>query len=291
MERLAETVALELGELRVSVLNDGFQRLDGGAMFGVVPKPLWERKIAPDDRNRIRLALRCLLVETPEGPLLVDTGIGAKEEVLDPKFCDIYGVTREGGLLAELAALGVAPAAVRLVVNTHLHFDHCGGNTSLDASGAVVPTFPNARYVAVRGEWEDALNATERSRASYRSHNFLPLERTGQLELVEPGTTIAPGIAYEHAPGHTRFHQCVRIAGGGEAALFCADLVPTAAHLPYPYIMAYDLYPLDTLATKKRLLTRAAREGWRLILEHEPGCPVGRVRVDDRGALHWQADV
>jgi glyoxylase-like metal-dependent hydrolase (beta-lactamase superfamily II) len=290
VEKLQETVALELGDLRVTVLNDGFQRLDGGAMFGVVPKPLWERRMTPDERNRIRLALRCLLVETPAGPLVVDTGIGPKEEVRDPRFCDIYGVEREGGLVAELAALGVAPGDVRVVVNTHLHFDHCGGNTSLREGGAIVPTFPNARYVAVRGEWEDALHATERSRASYRADNFLPLEQLGRVELVEPDAEIVPGVSFEHAPGHTRFHQGVRLTGGGETALFCADLVPTAAHLPYPYIMAYDLYPLDTLATKKRLLSRAAREGWRLILEHEPGFPVGRIRQDERGALHWQSD-
>jgi glyoxylase-like metal-dependent hydrolase (beta-lactamase superfamily II) len=283
------TTALELGELRVTVLNDGFQRLDGGAMFGVVPKPLWERKISPDERNRIRLALRCLLVETPAGPVVVDTGIGPKEESRDPKFCDIYGVEREVGLVAELAALGVAPEDVRVVANTHLHFDHCGGNTSLDERGTVVPTFPNARYIVVRGEWEDALHTTERNRASYRLDNFVPLEGAARLELVEPGAEIVPGVRFEHAPGHTRFHQCVRLEGGGETALFCADLAPTASHLPYPYIMAYDLYPLDTLATKKRILPRAAREGWRMILEHEPGFPVGRLREDDRGALHWQA--
>jgi glyoxylase-like metal-dependent hydrolase (beta-lactamase superfamily II) len=291
VEKLQTTSSLDLGGLRVTVLNDGFQRLDGGAMFGIVPRPLWERRLAPDERNRIRLALRCLLVETPSGPLLVDTGIGAKEEVRDPRFCDIYGVERDPGLLGELAALGVAADDVRVVVNTHLHFDHCGGNTSLADGEALVPTFPNARYVMVRGEWEDALHATERSRASYRLDNFVPLQGASRVDLVEPGAEIVPGVAFEPAPGHTRHHQAVRLEGGGGTALFCADLVPTASHLPYPYIMAYDLYPLDTLATKKRLLSRAAREGWRLILEHEPGVPVGRIREDERGALHWQPDV
>ncbi|MFN2384070.1 MAG: MBL fold metallo-hydrolase [Gemmatimonadota bacterium] len=286
----AERPVLDLGSWRVTVLNDGFQRLDGGAMFGVVPKPLWERRIPADDRNRIRLALRCLLLEGPGGPALVDTGIGSKEAVLDPKFCDIYGVERPRGLLAELSDMGVEPPDVRVVINTHLHFDHCGGNTTLDGQGAVVPTFPRARYVAVAGEWDDALAATERNRASYRSDNFLPVEAAGQLEQVEPGTEVLAGVRYVPAPGHTRFHQCVRVDGGGQAALFCADLVPTASHLPYPYIMAYDLFPLDSLATKKRLLPQAAREGWRLVLEHEPGPPVGRLTLDERQALRWAAE-
>lgn len=281
-----ERPVLELGELRVTVLNDGFQRLDGGAMFGVVPRPLWERRISPDERNRVRVALRCLLVETPAGVMLVDTGIGPKEEARDPKFCDIYGVERESGLVAELARLGVEPGDVRLVADTHLHFDHCGGNTSLDARGAVVPTFPNARYVCVRGEWEAANHPNERNRASYRPDNFRPLAELDVLELLEPGADLAPGVRFVHAPGHTRFHQCVRIEGGGEVALFCADLVPTAAHVALPYIMAYDLYPMETLETKRRLLSEAAREGWRLILQHEPDPPVGRVELDGTG-FRW----
>jgi glyoxylase-like metal-dependent hydrolase (beta-lactamase superfamily II) len=282
-------IALELGPLRVSILNDGFQRLDGGAMFGVVPKPLWERKIVPDERNRIRLALRCLLLETAAGPALVDTGIGPKEEARDPKFCDIYGVERGAGLVGELAALGLEPADIRVVINTHLHFDHCGGNTRLDEGGTVVPTFPNARHLVVRGEWEDALSPTERNRASYRPDNFVPLAEAGLIEWADPGAEVLPGVSLVHAPGHTRYHQCVRLEGGGEVALFCADLVPTAAHLPYPYIMGYDLYPLETLTTKKRLMPLALREGWRLLLEHEPGPPVGWVEGDE-SAPRWRPD-
>ena len=287
VQGLQTAPAIELGELRVTVLNDGWQRLDGGAMFGVVPKPLWERRIAPDERNRIRLALRCLLVETERGLALVDTGIGAKEEARDPKFCDIYGVERESGLPAELAARGIEPGDVRLVVNTHLHFDHCGGNTTLDERGEVVPTFPNARYVVVGGEWDDALDANERNRASYRTDNFLPLESAGVVERVGPGARILPGVSFVHAPGHTRHHQCVKLEGGGRTLLFMADLAPTASHLAYAYIMGYDLYPMDTLATKKRILPHAAREGWRLVLEHEPEAPVGRVELDERAAPRW----
>ncbi|MBA2565787.1 MAG: MBL fold metallo-hydrolase [Gemmatimonadetes bacterium] len=278
---------LELGDIRVTVLNDGFQRLDGGAMFGVVPKPLWERRIAPDERNRIRLALRCLLLEGPGGPVLVDTGIGSKEQARDSRFCDIYGVEREGGLLAELDALGLAPEDVRLVVNTHLHFDHCGGNTRLGPDGSVVPTFPNARYVVVRGEWQDAMAPSERNRASYLRDNFVPPQQAGLLDLVAPGSVLSPGVQFVHAPGHTRFHQCVRIDGGAGTALFCADLVPTASHIPYPYIMAYDLYPMETLGTKKSLLPEAAGEGWRIVLEHEPENPVGRLQPEERGGFGW----
>jgi glyoxylase-like metal-dependent hydrolase (beta-lactamase superfamily II) len=258
-------------------------------MFGVVPRPLWERRMAPDERNRIRLALRCLLVEGPAGPMLVDTGIGPKERDRDPRFWDIYGIERNGGIEAGLAARGLTPADIRVVLNTHLHFDHAGGNTVLDARGEPVPAFPNARYVAVRGEWEDALRPTERSRASYRPDDFVPVQRAGVLDLVEPGAAVVPGVALEPAPGHTRFHQCVKLEGGGATALFCADLVPTAAHVPYPYIMAYDLYPLETLATKKRLLSHAAREGWTLLLEHEPGEAVGVVEEDGRGGVRWRA--
>jgi glyoxylase-like metal-dependent hydrolase (beta-lactamase superfamily II) len=288
LQRVQERLALDLAGLRITVLNDGYQRLDGGAMFGVVPKPLWERKIPADERNRIRLALHCLLVETASGRAVVDTGIGPKEELRDPRFCDIYGVEREKGLLGDLANLGLTPDDIDVVINTHLHFDHCGGNTRLDAGGEVVPTFPRARYVIVRGEWEDAARPNERNRASYRPDNFLPLAAAGCLDLVAEGAEILPGVSFVHAPGHTRFHQCVRFQAGREVALFCADLVPTASHLPYPYIMAYDLYPMETLATKKRLLAQAARERWWLILEHESGHPLGRVEVDERGSPAWK---
>jgi glyoxylase-like metal-dependent hydrolase (beta-lactamase superfamily II) len=234
----------------------------------------------------VRFPVYSVLIEHPDGLIMFDTGydIDVVNEFLP---FELPEQTDQQVLPAQLELCGFKPDDVDVLVNSHLHFDHCGGNTSLDESGAVVPTFPNARYVAVRGEWEDASHPNERNRASYRPDNFLPLEGSGLLELVEPGAEVVPGLSFEPAPGHTRFHQCVRIQNRGQTALFCADLVPTAAHVPYPYIMAYDLYPLDTLATKKRILSRAAAEGWRLILEHEPGFPVGRIRLDEAGAPRW----
>jgi glyoxylase-like metal-dependent hydrolase (beta-lactamase superfamily II) len=243
-------------------------------MFGVVPKPLWERRIPPDARNRIPLALRCLLVEHDDGLVLVDTGIGDKD---DAKFRDIYGVeslTPDGGLLllAALAELGYTPADVRWVINTHLHFDHAGGNI-VRAAGELRPTFPRARYVVQRGELEFARHTNERTAGSYVPHNFDGID----FHLVAGELELLPGIRCLPTPGHVPFHQSVLIESGGERACFLADLVPTAAHLPLPWIMGYDLEPLVTLESRRRLYQRAEVEGWRLCFEHDPQVASGRL--------------
>ena len=277
-----------LGDFRIHALEAGTQRLDGGAMFGVVPKPLWERRIPADERNRIPLGLRCLLVETRDALVLVETGLGNKE---DAKFRDIYGVdnaaspgSADPDRLQEAVRLaGFAPEDVSVVVNTHLHFDHAGGNTFRDAEGAVRLSFPNARYHVQRGEWDWAHRRNERTQASYLPDNFEPVMEAGRLELVEGAVEILPGIETLPTPGHCPFHQSVLVRSGGETACFMADVVPTMAHLPLPWIMGYDVEPLVTLESKRELLRRAVDERWLLVSTHDPATPWGYVERDGRG--------
>lgn len=257
---------MKLGDIEFHVLTDGYFRLDGGAMFGVIPRPLWEKKMAPDQRNRVRLAMNSLLIRAAGKWILVETGAGDK---WDDKRRDIFAFEGEPRLPGQLAARGVSPAQVDLVINTHLHFDHCGWNTRI-AGGKLVPTFPNARYVVQRGELDHAKNPSERDRASYIAGNFLPIEAAGQWWLLEGEREVVPGIELIRAPGHTRDMVCVRLHGGGKTAFFFADLVPTTAHLPLPWIMGFDLYPLTTLENKKKWIPEAAREGWLCLFVHDP---------------------
>jgi glyoxylase-like metal-dependent hydrolase (beta-lactamase superfamily II) len=274
-----------VGRLTCWTLDAGVQRLDGGAMFGVVPKPLWEKRIAPDARNRIALALRCLLVEHPDGLVLVDTGLGDKEAA---KFLDIYGVENAGTagptrLDDALAAAGHRAGDVRWVINTHLHFDHAGGNTVRRPDGSLAPAFPDARYVVQRRELDFASHTNERTQASYLPANFAPLVSSGRLRLVDGEMEVLPGVLLLPTPGHVPFHQSVVVRDGGEAACCLGDIVPTAAHLPPAWIMAYDLEPLVTLATKKVLLARAAREAWQLVFCHDAAVARARVAPDAAG--------
>lgn len=261
VEQLPLLRTRQVGGFRVHALEAGLQRLDGGAMFGVVPKPLWSRRIPADERNRIPLALRCLLIETPDALVLIDNGIGNKES---DKFHDIYGVENEGSptrLEDALGAAGYGPDDVTVMIDTHLHFDHAGGNTRVDEDGQVRLSFPKATYYVQRGEWEFAHLANERIRASYFSHNFDPVEEAGRLERVDGEVEVIPGIRLIPTPGHTPHHQSVLISSEGETACFLADLVPTVAHLPLPWIMGYDVEPLVTLSSKRELLRRAREEG------------------------------
>lgn len=259
-------------------------------MFGVVPKPLWERRIAPDERNRIPLALRCLLIEHPDGLVLVDTGVGNKE---DAKFRDIYGLENAGRggrtrLEDALSNLGFTPEEVRWVINTHLHFDHAGGNTYREPAepGTAPPApspprvaFPRATYVVQKGELEFARRTNERTAASYLAHNFDPVP----FRLIEGEVELLPGVRCVPTPGHVPYHQSVLIESGGERACFLGDLVPTAAHLPLPWIMGYDLEPLVTLESKRRLYARAEAEGWLLVFEHDPSTAAGRLGREGKG--------
>lgn len=280
------TRTFQVGGLRCHTLEGGTQRLDGGAMFGVVPRVLWTRRVQPDDRNRIPLALRCLLVEHPDGLVLIDNGVGNKE---DAKFLDIYGIENQGlegatQLEDALATVGFLPRDVRWMINTHLHFDHAGGNTTMDPDleddprRHVRPTFPNATYVVQKGDLELGQHRNERIRASYLPHNFDPITAAGRWRLLEGDGELLPGISVRLTPGHVPFHQAVLVQDRGETAVFFADVIPTVAHLPLPWIMGYDLEPLRTLESKRRLLADAVAGGWRLVFEHDPrvawGVPV-----------------
>ena len=279
--RLSTT--FKVGRLTCHALEGGTQRLDGGAMFGVVPKVLWERRIPPDQRNRIPLALRCLLVEHDDGLVLIDTGLGNKE---DAKFMDIYGVQNQGAtgggptqLEDALAGLGHRPADVRWVINTHLHFDHAGGDRFRDPSGRLVLAFPKARYVVQKGELDFARHTNERTAASYLPHNFADVP----FQLIDGEQEILPGIRGIPTPGHVPYHQSILVESGGEKACFIADLVPTSAHLPLPWIMGYDVQPLVTLETRRRLYERAEAEQWLLVFEHDPTVISGRLGRDGKG--------
>ena len=270
-----------VGRLQCHALEGGMQRLDGGAMFGVVPKPLWERRIVPDERNRIPLALRCLLVEHDDGPVLIDTGLGNKETA---KFKDIYGVENEGRtgrtcLEDALAERGYRPEDVRWVINTHLHFDHAGGNTFRDPDGNVALSFPRAHYVVQKGELDFASHTNERTAASYLAPNFATVPFT----LLDGEAEVLPGLRSVPTPGHVPYHQSILVESGGERACFLADVVPTSAHLPLPWIMAYDLEPLVTLESKRRLYARAELEGWLLLFGHDPAVVGGRLGRDGKG--------
>ena len=276
---------IQLGAFRVHAIEAGLQWLDGGAMFGVVPKPLWERHIPADERNRIPLALRCLLVETPDQLVLIETGVGNKESA---KFAQIYGLDNAppagmpgaDRLQAAILDLGFALDDVGLVIDTHLHFDHAGGNTFRDESGSVRASFPNARYVVQRGEWEYAHRANERTQASYLPHNYEPIHAAGRLDLIEGGVEIRPGIESLPTPGHTPFHQSILIRSAGLTACFLADVAPTMSHLPLPWIMGYDVEPLVTLESKRALLARASAERWLLVSTHDAARPWGHVSFD-----------
>ena len=268
---------MTFGDLELTPLLDGFFRLDGGAMFGVVPKPLWERHAAPDEKNRIRLGLRPLLVRGRNKTMIIDAGIGDK---MDPKSCEIYGIDRAADLDASLAAAGLTAGDIDIVLASHLHFDHAGGFTTRDASGALRPRFPNARYVVRTAEWEDATHPHERNRASYLPENFVPLMEAGVLDLVPDDAEIMPGVRVVRTGGHTMHHQIVFIESGGRTAVFAADLMPTAAHVSGPWIMAYDLYPMDTLAFKRSFVRDAIARDYLVFFEHDPVIAAGYIREE-----------
>jgi len=263
-----------VGDLELVSLSDGQFALDGGAMFGVVPKALWSRVAPADDRNRIRLGIRPLLVRGAH-TLLIDAGIGDK---LDPKSAAIFAVDRAMSLDRSLAAAGLTAADIDIVLATHLHFDHAGGFTSRGADAIVRPRFPNARYIVRRGEWEDAQHPHERNRASYSASDFASIEATGQLTLVDDDAEIMPGVRTVRTGGHTAHHQLVRIESRGQTAVFMADLVPTTAHAPLAWIMGYDLYPMETLAFKRSFLAEAAAHEYLVYFEHDPVCARGYFR-------------
>ncbi|MBI3995812.1 MAG: MBL fold metallo-hydrolase [Nitrospirae bacterium] len=269
---------MRFGQIETHTLTDGLFRLDGGAMFGIVPKPLWEKTNPPDDRNRVRMNLGVLLIRAHGKNILVDTGAGGK---MEPKWQEIYALERRPNLEESLAKLRLTPNDIDIVINTHLHFDHAGGNTFRDVDGQIVPTFPKARYFVQKGEWDWAHTKHERTQYAYFKDDFSPLERSGRLTLLKGDEEILGGIRVLVTPGHTEFHQCALVESEGQKAIFLGDLIPMVSHLPYPYVMGYDLFPLKTLETKKKILQQSYDEHWLLIFQHDPDTSMGYLKKAD----------
>jgi methylmalonyl-CoA epimerase len=266
-----------LGDLELISVCDGFIRFDGGAMFGAVPKVFWSTQHPADDRNRVLLAMRSLIVRGAR-TMIIDAGLGDKE---DAKFHEIYGVDRERHLDHALEEAGVTVEDVDIVLASHLHFDHAGGFTVRDAGGRIRPRFPRAQYIVRRGEWEDATHPHARNRASYQRDNFVPLAEAGVLQLVDDDRMIMPGVRVRRTGGHTMHHQMVLIESGGRTAAFVADLMPFTSHVPDAWIMGYDLYPMDTLAAKQQFVKEAIEKQTLVFFEHDPVVAAGYIREED----------
>lgn len=275
---------LKLGDFELSVFSDGTYPLDGGAFFGVIPKVMWSKKVHADERNFVQAGLNSLLIRTGKHTVLVETGAGNK---LSEKMIKIYG--QPAKLIENLAAAHVKPEDVDIVINTHLHFDHCGWNT-VRMGDSIVATFPNAKYYVQRGEWEYAQNPSDRDGVSYISDNYDPLVKGGQMELVDGNREIVPGVRVERFPGHTANMQAVIVESAGQTACYISDLIPTSAHLEVPWVMAFDLYPLDTMASRKRYYERALNSAkepkrWLTVFTHDDAVPWAYVERDEKGKL------
>jgi len=268
------------GDLQLTTLYDGPFKLDGGAMFGVVPRMLWEQKTVPDDRHRIQLAMRPLLVEAAWGRMLIDCGAGDK---MGAKELDIYALDRAHALDEALAAADLTASAIDIVLATHLHFDHFGGATARSVAGRLQPRFPNARYVVRTAEWHDATHPHERNRASYLPDDFVPLQEAGVIAFHDGDEVIRPGVRVVRTGGHTGQHQIVFIESGGRTAVFVADLIPTTAHLQDAWVMGYDLFPVDTLMFKKRFIREAIEREYLIVFEHDPQVAAGYIRETAAG--------
>jgi glyoxylase-like metal-dependent hydrolase (beta-lactamase superfamily II) len=256
-----------LGDFELTVISDGVYLSDGGAFFGVVPKALWQRKVRADESNRIHAGLNSVLVRTGKQNILIETGIGNK---LSDKVKSFYAPQEK--LLENLHAAGVAPEDIDIVINSHLHFDHCGWNT-VYKNGRAVATFPKAKYYAQEGEWRHGCLQLERDRVSYISDNYDPLISSGQMQLLNGAAEIVPGISVALYPGHTRNLQAIFIRSGGQTACYISDLIPTTWHLDLTWVMSYDLFPLETIENRKKYYQEALAQNWLTIFTHDPGKP------------------
>lgn len=268
---------LELGNFELTAVTDGIYHLDGGTFFGVVPKVMWERKVKADEKNRIPAGLNSIVVRTGDHTVLIETGIGNK---LPERMAEVYGMPAQ--LLENLSAAGVAPEDIDIVINTHLHFDHCGWNTYRQG-GKAVPAFPRAKYYVQEGEWRHAREQHERDRVSYMTDNYDPLVENGQMQLVNGDQEIVPGISVKVFPGHTRHMQAVMIESAGQKACYISDLIPTVAHLDLTWVMAFDLFPLETIESRKRYYAQAIPEKWLTIFTHDPNTPWAYVEKNEMG--------
>lgn len=271
----------QIGPYTLHTIETGRFKLDGGAMFGIVPKPLWQKQIPADERNRIPLAMRCLLVEGPERLILIDNGIG---DTFDDKFADIYGVDHEHSELhRSLARAGFQAEDVTDVLLTHLHFDHCGGTTTRDEDGELVLTFPNARHHIQDQHWAWANDPPSKESGSFLEENLAPLNSAANLNLLDGEGELFPGIEVGTAFGHTEAQQIVKIADAERTLVFVADLIPTRAHLRRAWTMAYDVRPMTTDEERTEFLDKALENGWHLFFEHDPDVIVADVEQTDRG--------
>jgi glyoxylase-like metal-dependent hydrolase (beta-lactamase superfamily II) len=273
---------LTLGDFELTGVSDGTYFLDGGAFFGVVPKSMWERKVKANEQNLVVTGLNSVVVRTGQHTVLIETGAGNK---LPRKMVEIYG--QPAKLLENLSAAGIAPDDIDIVINTHLHFDHCGWNT-VRQSGKIAATFPKAQYYVQHGEWEHA-HERQRDAVSYFTENYDPLVESGQMKLLRGDQEIVPGISVEVFPGHTRDMQAVVVKSGGKTACYISDLIPTSAHLELNWVMAFDLYPLQTVESRKRYYGRALPEKWLTMFTHDPGVPWAYVEKDDMGRMRARA--
>lgn len=270
---------IDLGDFELSIFSDGTYPLDGGAFFGVVPKVMWSKKVTPDDKNFVPTGLNSLLIRTGEHNILVETGIGNK---LSDKMVKIY--TQPAQLLENLAAGGVSPDDIDIVINTHLHFDHCGWNT-MRKNGSVVATFPRAKYYVQEGEWQHGCEQHIRDSISYISDNYDPLISNGQMQLLRGDQEIVPGVSVKVFPGHTEHMQAVVVSSGGKTACYISDLIPTSAHIDLTWVMAFDLFPLSTIESRKRYYAQALPEKWLTVFTHGADTPWGYIEQDDRGKM------
>ena len=296
---------LALGDFELSIFSDGTYPLDGGAFFGVIPKVMWSRKVEADTKNLVTAGLNSLLIRTGKQTVLVETGIGNK---LSDRMIKFYG--QPAKLLENLSAAGIAPGDIDIVINTHLHFDHCGWNTVRDKNGKIVPTFPRAKYYAPEGEWQYARHPSERDSISYISDNYDPLVASGQMMLLKGGEQIVPGIFVETFPGHTasmmgvivrdpsgaKAQKSSTMSGGTAeavpypsfvptAACYISDLIPTTAHIDLTWGMSFDLYPLQTIESKKQYYARSIPGKWLTVFTHDPKTPWAFVEKDEAGKM------
>jgi glyoxylase-like metal-dependent hydrolase (beta-lactamase superfamily II) len=271
---------LTLGSFELTAFSDGTYPLDGGAFFGVVPKIMWSRKVESDDRNYVTAGLNSLLIRTGRETVLVETGMGNK---LSERMVKFYG--QPAGLIDNLAEGGVAPEDIDVVINSHLHFDHCGWNTVRDTNGKIVPTFRRAKYYAPEGEWQYARKPSERDAISYIPENYDPLVASGQMTLLKGGEQIVPGISVKTFRGHTAHMQAIIVESEGKTACYISDLMPTTWHIDLTWGMSFDLYPLDTIESKKQYYARAIPEKWLTVFTHDPKTPWAYIERDELGKM------
>ena len=268
-----------LGDFELTVISDGTYFLDGGAFFGVVPKTMWSKRAIVDDQNRFETGLNSLLIRTGDKNILVETGIGNK---LPEKLVQVF--KQPAKLLDNLHGAGLAPEDIDIVINTHLHFDHCGWNT-VRRGDQVMPTFPKAKYYVQRKEWEHGRLQLERDAISYMSPNYDPLIESGQMELLDGDREIVPGVSVKVFPGHTANMQGVIVGSGGKKACYISDLIPTSMHLDLTWVMAFDLFPLQTIESRKRYYAQAIPEGWLTVFTHDDKTPWGYIERGEKGKL------